>query len=327
MSSLTSARPSLLRHLNERAVFEYVLKCGNVSRSVLTRGARMTAPTVQKAVANLLKAGYLEMVTSESAARVGRPSPVYRVARDTVQVIGVTIDVRRCAVTAAGLDGVIRPERTVEFITPATYAELIETISRHCSSLINNSVQTLGIGVSAPGEIEMSTQRVLLSPNLRILDNSSPASDLSKRLSVQTILFHETTGTCLAEQGYGAARGMRDFVMIGVYEGFGASIVSGGRLLAGRSGLGGEMGHITVDLNGEQCGCGNRGCLETVATDQAFAKLVSASLGKKLSIEKIIEQAAAGTIDVAEELDKTLSYLAVGIAAACLLYTSPSPRD
>jgi N-acetylglucosamine repressor len=312
-------RPALLRQLNERAVFELVRDRGPISRAELTRQSGITAPTASKVVGRLLKAGFLEEVNADggnaATTKAGRPSKVYRLGTASVQVLGATIDVRRCSVLCSGLDGRVEPRNVLEFPTPATYPKLIDALAERGYDLMRRPVTTLGLGVSTPGEIDFIHQRVLLSPNLHITDGQSPALDLRRKLGVETVMFHETVGTCLAEHAYGSAKGLSDFVMVGVYEGFGVSMVSGGRLIHGHEHMAGEMGHVTVELNGEKCGCGNTGCLETVATDAAFARAVSGRLGKKLEVEQVIARARAREIDPQPELDRTLEYLGVGVAA------------
>ena len=312
-------RPGLLRQLNERAVFEIVRDRGPISRAELARQSGITAPTASKVVGKLLKAGFLEEVNADgensATSKAGRPSKVYRLGTATVQVLGATIDVRRCSVLCSGLDGRVAPRNVLEFPTPQTYSKLIDALAERARSLMRRPVTTLGLGVSTPGEIDFVNQRVLLSPNLHITDGQSPALDLRRKLGVEAVMFHETIGTCLAEHAYGAAKGLSDFVMVGVYEGFGVSMVSGGRLIHGHEHMAGEMGHVTVDLNGERCGCGNTGCLETVATDAAFARAVSKRLGTRLEVEEIIARARAGAIGPQPELDRTLEYLGVGVAA------------
>jgi predicted NBD/HSP70 family sugar kinase len=101
-----------------------------------------------------------------------------------------------------------------------------------------------------------------------------------------------------------------------VYEGFGVSVVSGGRLLEGRRGLAGELGHVTVEPEGKVCGCGNRGCLETVATDAAMARAVSKRVRKELTMPDIVKLAGERKIEVGAELAATLGYLAIGVAGA-----------
>ncbi|MEA2710336.1 MAG: hypothetical protein QOF78_2937 [Phycisphaerales bacterium] len=315
------AQPTLLRELNERAVFEVVRSRGPTSRAELTRHTGISAPTISKAVSNLTEAGFLEEVGIAPQNGAGRPGKIYRLGASKVQVLGAAIDVRRCCVAAAGLDGTLNPIKTLEFPTPDTYEQLINDLAERAERFMRNrAITTLGMGISTPGEIDTTNQRVLLSPNLHMTDGQSPRDDLRERLGIETVMIHETVGTCLAEHAYGIAKGMNDFVMVGVYEGFGVSIVSGGRLIQGKEKMAGELGHITVDLKGEKCGCGNTGCLETVATDAAFARAVSNRIGRKIEVEEIIRLAQAKQIDVSPELEKTLDYLAVGIAAVINIF-------
>ncbi len=308
--------------MNERTIFEIVRGGAPMSRAELARRSGMSPPTASKAVANLLHAGLLEEFGSASPERgAGRPGTLYRLGTATVQVLGAVIDVRRCCVVSASLDGQLNEHFAFEFATPATYEAMIESLVTGARSLMARpNVTTLGIGISTPGEIDLRSQTVAFSPNLHMLDGKSPAADLRAKLSIEAVLFHETVGTCLAERAYGSARGMNDFVMIGTYEGFGVSIVSGGRLIEGKNGMAGEMGHITVDCNGTICGCGNRGCLETVATDAAFSKAISHRLGRRVEIEDIIRLAHRGELDATAELTYALDYLAVGIAAAINIF-------
>ena len=100
--------------------------------------------------------------------------------------------------------------------------------------------------------------------------------------------------------------------MLDISEGLGVGVVNGGRILEGHSGLGGELGHVTVDIHGKPCGCGNRGCLETVATDTALAAAVSERIGAKFGIEEVVNLLRSGQVRANEELDRILEYLAVG---------------
>lgn len=315
-----SVRPALLRQMNERAIFELLLQRPDASRGALMRALGVTAPTVHKAIASLARAGLVEEVGVDPERRVGRPGMVYRVASKPGRVLGVAVDARQVAVVSAGLDGKIDEKSTVQFATPKTYAALLDSVAGALKPRIKRSSPTIGIGISMPGEIDFVAQRVLLSPNLHVTDGQSLSADLAGQLEVPAVMYHETTGTCLAEWNHGEARGLKDFVMIGVYEGFGTSIVSDGRLLHGRSGIGGELGHVTVERDGEPCGCGNRGCIETVATDHAFARRVSQRLGRPMSIEAIVAASRAGELDVRRELDETFAYLAIGAAAAINLF-------
>src|SRR5262249_25499959 len=151
--------------------------------------------------------------------------------------------------------------------TPASYAELLDALVRQAGELIDHpGTTTLGVGISMPGLIDYRQQRGVLSPNVPITNGHSPAFDLGRRLGVACVMLQEAHALCLAERYYGNARGLDDFAMLDVNVGVGLGVMSGGRLLTGHRGMAGEIGHITVSED-RLCGCGNRGCLETMASD------------------------------------------------------------
>jgi len=315
------AKPALLRQLNDQAVVELLLDRGQVSRAELTRHMGMSPTTASKTVARLLRAGLLEELGVQSADRPGRPGRVYRLGNGNTQVLAAAIGVESSCVLAAGLDGHIHQDSACHFPTPKNYPELLNAVvdrARHLMHLRN--IPTLGMGISVPGGIDHRLQRVILSPNLHITDGQSPSTDISDALKIDTVLVHEIRGACLAERMYGVARGLENFVMVWAYAGLGAAVVINGRLLHGQDHMAGELGHITVDRRGLPCGCGKIGCLETVATDAAFARAVSARIGHPLTIDEIIPRVRNGEIDVKHELDETLEYLAIGIGTAVNLF-------
>ena len=278
-------QPSLLRSLNERAVFEYILGAGETSRIEIAKTMQISPATVSKLVSNLQNQGLVNIGNAEASGS-GRPALTVAPSR-TVQVLGAAIGVDQTAVVSAGLDGVIRQQ--VEFVNPKKYATLIDRLVESSRQLIGSDAdgQTLGLGISTPGQVDRNRQRVYMSPNLHLLDGRPLATDVAAKLPLGVVMFHETDGTCLAEMAYGSARDLENFVMVGVYEGFGASIVANGRPLSDSGGMAGEVGHFPVQRDGKPCGCGNRGCLETVATDPAFAAAVSRRLGRRLTLSQV----------------------------------------
>ena len=311
---------TLLRQINERRLLEVIQQQGPSSRATLTRASGLTAPTVSKAVDSLLKRGLVEELDPVVPA-LGRPGRLVRMAAETAAVLGVVIDATTCCVVATGLDGRVTEERTRRFPTPATYARLQDMLARECRSLLEATTATpLGIGVSVPGLVNERLEEVVFSPNLHILDKRNPARDLGRRLEVKSLLLQETDGLCLSERLYGDARGLRDFAMLDVATGLGLGVMSGGELLAGHSGMAGEVGHITVVPDGIRCGCGNRGCLETLATDAALVRLVSEQVGQPLdaaAVELLLTEnfgAFAGPVGTVTE------YLAIAIAAVINIF-------
>ena len=311
---------TLLRRINERRLLEVIQQQGPSSRAALTRASGLTAPTVSKAVDSLLKRGLVEELDPVMPA-LGRPGRLVRMAADTATVLGVVIDATTCCLVATGLDGRVTEEKTRRFPTPATYTRLIDLLARECRGLLEGTTATtLGIGVSVPGLVNERLEEVVFSPNLHILDKRNPARDLERRLEVKCLLLQETDGLCLSERLYGDARGLRDFAMLDVATGLGLGVMSGGELLAGHSGMAGEVGHITVMPDGIRCGCGNRGCLETLATDAALVRLVSEQVGRPLDTAAVEALLAERPGEFTGPVGTVTEYLAIAIAAVINIF-------
>lgn len=320
MSLAPVMEPRLLGKMNERQVLQSLQQHGPMSRAEVSRQLGLSAPTVSKAVAALLVQGLLEETAAPDAAR-GRPAKKLRLASRNSQVLGVVVDASFCELVTAGLDGRLHDEHTYTFPTPTTYDALLQQVLRGAQQLMSRrNVETLGIGLSLPGLIDYRSQKITLSPNLPCTNEHSLSSDLTATLQLPCVVLQETHALCLAERRYGAARELSDFAMLDLGFGIGLGVVSGGRLLTGHSGLAGEIGHFTVNVAGRQCGCGNSGCLETEASDNALAWRVSQRLGHTLTIDQVLSLSASGELDASAELEHTLRYLAIGVAAVINLF-------
>jgi N-acetylglucosamine repressor len=265
-------------------------------------------------VESLLSRGLVEEFDQVKSA-VGRPSKLVQMATNSSAVIGVVIDADTCCVTVTGLDGRVTEERTLRFPTPDDYTALIDRLEERCRTLLSRiSAVPRGVGVSVPGLVNERLRQVVFSPNLHILDHQNPARDLEARLGIQCLLVHELQALCLGERTYGGAHGLENFAILDVTQGLGLGVVVGGTVLAGNSGMAGEIGHITADPNGMRCGCGNRGCLETLATDAALVRLVRERVQKPLSVAEVAALLDERCADFQQDIHMVAEYLAIAIA-------------
>jgi len=310
---------TLLRRINERRLLEVIQQQGPSTRATLTRVSGLTAPTVSKVVDSLLKRGFVEELDPLEQT-LGRPGRLVRMAADSAAVLGVVIDAQTCCIVAAGLDGRVSEKQTRRFTTPRSYAELLDAIEQHCRDLLGGIAGRVhGIGVSVPGLVNERLQEIVFCPNLHLLDKRNPARDLGERLGVECVLAQETDALCLSERIYGDARGLHDFAMLDVTTGLGLGVMSGGQVLAGHSGMAGEVGHITVAPEGSRCGCGNRGCLETLATDMALVRMLADKMGRTPSFEEAA-LIAGDPGDFQHEIRTATEYLAIAIAAVINIF-------
>jgi predicted NBD/HSP70 family sugar kinase len=306
----------LLRRINERRLLEAIQRHGPSSRATLTRVSGLTAPTVSKAVGALIERGLLEETAAAEPA-LGRPGRLVRMAADSAVVLGVAIDAAITCVAAAGLDGRVADAQTRRFVTPATYPALLDAIEESCRGLLAGCRgRPQGVGLSVPGLVNERLREIVFSPNLHLLDKHDPARDLRARLGGPCVLVQESDALVLGERMYGDARDLDDFAVLDVSTGLGLGVMTGGELLSGRSGMAGELGHLTVAPDGERCGCGNRGCLETLATDAALVRLMSARAGRRLALEEAAGLLATRPDDFRDEVATVTEYLAIAISAA-----------
>ncbi len=313
--------PSLLRQMNERRVLSALQSNGPASRADLCRQTGISGPTVTRVVATLIEAKLVEEEDEPRQRAVGRPGKIVRLARSGVGVLGCVVGAYQTEVVVAGLDGEVDPDGIRTFATPSNYDELVSACVKTARELmLRRPGALLGLGLSLPGLLNRREGRSIVSPKAHQLDGRNLGNDLSERLQLEVAVLQECHALCWAERTYGAARDAADFAMLDISDGLGLGVMQEGRIVQGRSGLAGELGHITVQLNGKPCGCGNRGCLETVATDTALAGAVGARLGRKLDIEEIVAGVRSGTLDCDRELNEVLDYLAVATAAVINIF-------
>jgi len=150
--------------------------------------------------------------------------------------------------------------------------DLSETIDRNLKEL-GTDVVLDGIGIGAPnGNIHQGT--IEHAPNL-VWKGIVPFIELFKDYyDVPMVLTNDANAAALGELLYGAAKDMKDFIVLTLGTGLGGGIVSGGKLLYGHNGFAGELGHITVNPVGRHCGCGKRGCLETYVSATGIKRTV-----------------------------------------------------
>lgn len=130
-------------------------------------------------------------------------------------------------------------------------------------------IQSIGIGMA--GQIHDKTGTVLFAPNLGWRDFPL-GKEIEKALNLPVHITNDVRAAAYGEWLYGAGKGCQDLICLFVGTGIGSGIVSSGRMLTGSSNAAGEVGHMTLDIHGPLCSCGNRGCFEALASGSAIAR-------------------------------------------------------
>ncbi len=141
---------------------------------------------------------------------------------------------------------------------------LLKTISEKC--------ELVGVGIGAPNANYFKCT-IEAPPNLS-WDFVDVGAEMKKYYRVPVALTNDANAAALGEMLFGAAKGMKDFIVITLGTGLGSGIVANGDLIYGADGFAGEIGHTIVDPNGRECGCGRKGCLETYASANGIRRTV-----------------------------------------------------
>ncbi len=183
-----------------------------------------------------------------------------------------------------------------------------------------------GVGIGVPGFILIDKGIIVGSNNLAFLEGFALRDDIERRLGAPVILENDANAAALGESWIGAGADVDDLVLLTLGTGIGGGIIYNNRVMHGREGMAGELGHITVVPNGNPCGCGNVGCLEKHASATAItctAELMKVTNHPNPTAEDIYKLAVAGDWK-AQQIFRSMGE-ALGVALATLINTFNFP--
>lgn len=204
-----------------------------------------------------------------------------------------------------------------------------EALRRDLSSAVPNS-EVVSCGVGAAGLVDAERGLVRLSPNLPEWHDVELERLFAEALGLPTTVENDANAAAYAEYLLGAARGSANAVLLTLGTGVGGGIIIGGRLYRG-AGSAGEIGHLTIDRDGEPCPCGNSGCLERYANARALVRAALARLeaggesllagrdSSSLSAADVGRAAAAGDAVALAAVREVGTALGVGLAGLTLI--------
>jgi len=146
-----------------------------------------------------------------------------------------------------------------------------------------------GISIAAAGAINSDKGIITLSPNLPGWNNIPLREIVQENYRINTFLINDADAAALGEHRFGVGRGVDNLILLTVGTGIGGGIIINGELYSGSNGSAGEIGHMTIDVNGPRCTCGNVGCLEMLASGTAIAReaIQRINHGEKSSLTEI----------------------------------------
>jgi glucokinase len=222
-------------------------------------------------------------------------------------------DGRHLSITRIATNVALGPRRIVE--------KIIETLDR---MLIECGRPTTAIGIGCGGPLDRQRGLILSPPNLPGWDKFPVVELLQNHFRVPVLLDNDANVAAIGEHQHGAGRGIHDLVYLTISTGIGGGVIIANRVLYGVCDGAGEIGHITILPEGPVCGCGARGCLESLCSGTSIARRAREKISSsgqetilrasEISAKTVAEAAGNGDGLAGEVWDETIYYLAIGIA-------------
>lgn len=310
------------RDINRGVVLNLIRRRQPISRADLARVSGLQRSTVSQIIEQLIRERWVVDGPTGRLPRGRRPTFLQLNDRRAI----VVVDLRPATTTIAVSDANGRFLSQQAIPTPSDAETAAGKLSEKIREMMADHHHLIfeGIGISVPGRFDDKQQRVVFAPNLKWqeFDLRGP---LEKATGLKVELENAASACVLAEVWFGQAERTRDLVVVTVSEGVGVGIFSNGHLVRGLNGMAGEFGHVPLDLDGPQCGCGARGCWEVYASNWAALRYYQESTGKDCPTFKgLLSLARSGDAPALAALDRMGKAIGRGLR---MIVAGLSPED
>lgn len=315
--------PVKLRRLGRLRVLQSLSDEGEISRPDLVRFTGLSRATVSSVIADLIDEGIVgERPGAAATSRLGRPPLTVFLEPASAYAFGVDIAHDHVRTILSDLSGTSVWEDVVPLDVDGAAAVALDAaasaVRRGLSVSGTDPGLVLGVGLGIACPVDRRTGGLHAQGIMPGWVGVRPADEVVERTGLQARVINDANACVLAERRLGAARTWDDVVYVRLSAGIGAGIVSDGRMLLGHDGLAGEVGHVTVDPQGALCRCGNRGCLETVATPGAIAALLAASWRRPVTTAELADLIVTQDRGVLRAVEDAADAIGRALAAAVM---------
>jgi len=331
MAIQATADQGLIRKLNTAVLLDALRRFAPLSRAELASRTGLNRSTVSIIVNNLIEEGLIQETYLQNC-KVGRPGMMLELNPKGGFAIGIELGVDFISIILT--DFIARVQWREQVCSDPnedqiTILDRAATLTQHALDYgLSQGLRPLGIGVGVPGLVDLRQGKLIFAPNLHW--NNVPLRLIwSQHFNLPIFVENEANAAALGEYYFGAAQGVDSFIYLSAGIGLGAGIVLDGKLFRGSNGYASEVGHMTVDPNGELCGCGKRGCWETQVGPRAVLRRVRKTLEsgvpsalcdlvesdlERISFESVVQAAGQGDSVALGALQEVGERLGVGVA-------------
>ncbi len=315
---------------NKSTVLKMICTGTNITRTDLSRLTGLSKMSITNIVNELIDGGF---VTDQAGQlrnnSIGRNPISLECNTEIHRVIGIYISRDYAIAVLSNLKCDILAEMECTFAFDEPENSFIKKIIELTTDIIHSKKavgkKILGIGISCIGPLDIEQGIILEPPNFHNIKSVHIKEILEKEFGYEVTLKNDMNASALAEKLYGKGKAIKNFIYIGVGNGIGAGIIANNVLFEGTMGLGGEIGHTTINYAGPKCPCGNTGCLELYANIPQIVAQAQNSilLGMDSSLKKltniqwqdIVEHARTGDEFSLKLIDRLCLYISIGLVS------------
>ena len=274
---------SRMKSTNIALILNKIREHKSISRVSIAKETGLTAATVTNLTSELLRTGII--VESDTGCSTGGRKPIMLKFNTTdYGICSAYISPAKVEFAVANYEADIVYYNSVSLCEKDTAEKSVDFIVAQYNEYIKNSKRTIsGLALGLHGIVDTATGTSVFAPNLNW--RNVPIGDmLQEKLNIPVFADNDVRLMTMGEMWYGVAKNVSDLVFMYIGNGIGGAIVINGNLYNGFKNGSGEIGHCTIDTDGEICSCGNRGCVQTKANRSAMLDNMKKLLEKEVSV-------------------------------------------
>jgi len=314
-----------LPNINKFLVFDIIRKNGPIPISEVIRFTRLSVPTVLKIVKDLTANNYI-ITKGKGESSGGRKPIIYEFNGNARFFIGIDFEIPKVRMISINLADHIIAQNSYTFNVKEDVTKIIDSLLSALHEIIRASKHKLnkrlaGIGIAISGFINSKEGVSISTPRMPHWKNVPIAKIIGDEFGVPVRLINDADASMMAEIKFGLEDMNDNLIYIAFNEGLGAGLLVNGKIISGKFGNAGLIGHTTVNAKGLQCICGNKGCLEMYASERGVLSMLRKKSLKntkitleKLTFKDVIKLYKKGDQAVINIFDEVAYYMGIGIA-------------
>ena len=322
-------------------ILDLIRNYGPITKHEISKVFGINLTTVNHIVNYFVIKNNIVMEFGNGVSTGGRKPKLYQINKNIGYVIGVDVGGANIRIIITDIIGNIILSSMIKTGSKEGREKSIYKIISMVEKLIAESgisrKRFFGLGMSISGIIDSKSGYSLFCPNIEGWKNFPVKKIVEEKIGFSVFIDDSVRCMAIAEKRYGIAKNYDNFIFVSLGKGIGAGIFKDGEIYRGSMGLAGELGHITVSENGPICNCGNRGCLEVIASgpgierrakegmEKRIVTSLSSEIGKnyrELTVELIAKAAEEGDKFAYYIINRTGEYIGIAIASALNLLGS-----